>query len=56
MYKAFTVAWLFAAWAPPTYVPNIFFTKPDDYRAETVSVMHDANAQSAVWLPVQDRK
>jgi putative CocE/NonD family hydrolase len=39
---------------PQTYVPNIFFAKPEDYRAETVSVMHGASGESAVLLPVQE--
>jgi hypothetical protein len=34
-------------------VPNIFFAKPEDYRAETVSVMHGMGGESAVLLPVQ---
>jgi predicted acyl esterase len=38
---------------PQTYVPNIFFAKPEDYRAETVSVMHGMGGESAVLLPVQ---
>lgn len=39
---------------PQTYVPNIFFAKPEDYRAETVSVMHGAGEASAVLLPVSE--
>jgi uncharacterized protein len=41
---------------PQTYVPNIFFAKPEDYRAETVSVLHGDGGQSAVLLPVKDEK
>jgi uncharacterized protein len=37
---------------PQTYVPNIFFAKPDDYKAETISVMHGDGGNSAVLLPV----
>ena len=37
---------------PQTYMPNIFFAKPADYRSATVSIMHDRNAASAVLLPI----
>ncbi len=37
---------------PQTYVPNIFDAKPGDYRKATVTVMHDADGASAVWLPL----
>jgi uncharacterized protein len=41
---------------PQTYVPNIFFAKPEDYRAETISVMHGAGGESAVLLPVAETR
>ncbi len=37
---------------PQTYVPNIFFAQPSDYRAATVSVVHGGATPSAVLLPV----
>jgi putative CocE/NonD family hydrolase len=37
---------------PQTYVPNIFFAKPEDYVKATQSVLHTAEHPSAVWLPV----
>jgi hypothetical protein len=37
---------------PQTYVPNIFFAKPEDYVKATQSVFHSAEQPSAVWLPV----
>lgn len=37
---------------PQTFVPNIFFAKPADYRKATVAVMHGAGGASAVLLPV----
>jgi putative CocE/NonD family hydrolase len=37
---------------PQTYVPNIFFAKPEDYVKATQSVFHSAEQSSAVWLPV----
>ena len=39
---------------PQTYVPNIFFAKPGDYKAATMTVSRAAGAASAVWLPVVD--
>jgi putative CocE/NonD family hydrolase len=36
---------------PQTYVPNIFFAKPEDYVKATQSVLHTAEHPSAVWLP-----
>ncbi|MDO6416344.1 CocE/NonD family hydrolase [Sphingomonas sp. BIUV-7] len=41
---------------PQTYVPNIFFAKPADYKAQTMTVAHSPGAASAVWLPVVDAK
>lgn len=37
---------------PQTYVPNIFFSRPEDYVKATQSVFHSADQPSAVWLPV----
>jgi hypothetical protein len=37
---------------PQTYVPNIFFAKPADYRPATQQVFHAPGAASAVWLPI----
>ncbi|WP_246058705.1 CocE/NonD family hydrolase [Luteibacter pinisoli] len=37
---------------PQTYVPNIFFAKPGDYRPATVSIEHGMQGMSAVLLPI----
>jgi len=37
---------------PQTYVPNIFFAKPEDYRKATMSVERGGAGASAVLLPV----
>ncbi|WP_419810086.1 CocE/NonD family hydrolase [Sphingomonas sp.] len=37
---------------PQTYVPNIFFAKPSDYRSATVTIEHGTNGASAVLLPI----
>jgi putative CocE/NonD family hydrolase len=37
---------------PQTYVDNIFFAKPDDYKKSTQTIYHDGEKSSAVWLPV----
>jgi uncharacterized protein len=37
---------------PQTYVPNIFFAQPSDYRKATVSIEHGSSGASAVLLPV----
>ena len=37
---------------PQTYVPNIFYAKPGDYRKATQSIHRSATAASAVFLPV----
>ena len=37
---------------PQTFVPNIFFAKPEDFHAETISVEHSPQAPSAVLLPI----
>ena len=37
---------------PQTFVPNIFFAKPADYRRATVTIERGGAQASAVWLPV----
>ena len=37
---------------PQTYVPNIFFAKPDDYRSTTITLEHGMSSASAVLLPI----
>ena len=37
---------------PQTFVPNIFYAKPGDYRPATMTVSHAPATPSAVWLPV----
>jgi putative CocE/NonD family hydrolase len=37
---------------PQTFVPNIFFAKPDDYRKATMTVERGGDQASAVLLPV----
>ncbi|TPG22562.1 CocE/NonD family hydrolase [Sphingomonas koreensis] len=37
---------------PQTFVPNIFFAKPADYRKATVSIEHGPAGASSVLLPV----
>ena len=37
---------------PQTFVPNIFFAKPEDYRAATQRVYHAPDKASFVELPV----
>jgi len=37
---------------PQTYVPNIFYAQPGDYRKATHSVYHGAGGASAIELPV----
>ena len=37
---------------PQTFVPNIFYAKPGDYRRATQSVFHGGSTASAVLLPV----
>jgi len=37
---------------PQTFVPNIFFAKPEDYVKATQSIYRSAGQPSAVWLPV----
>ena len=37
---------------PQTYVPNILFAKPSDYRKATITIEHGADGKSAVLLPV----
>jgi hypothetical protein len=37
---------------PQTYVPNIFFAQPQDYKEATISIEHGSSGASAVLLPV----
>jgi predicted acyl esterase len=37
---------------PQTFVPNIFFAKPEDYKKATERVYHSAGQTSYVELPV----
>ena len=37
---------------PQTFVPNIFFAKPSDYKAATQRVYHAAGKASFVELPL----
>ena len=37
---------------PQTFVPNIFYAKPGDYRKATQSVFHGGSTASAVYLPI----
>jgi putative CocE/NonD family hydrolase len=37
---------------PQTYVPNILFAKPSDYRKATITIEHGPDGRSAVLLPV----
>jgi predicted acyl esterase len=37
---------------PQTYVPNIFFAKPDDYKKATQRIFHTPSAASHIELPV----
>ncbi|UAK24290.1 CocE/NonD family hydrolase [Sphingomonas nostoxanthinifaciens] len=39
---------------PQTYVPNIFFAKPGDYKKATITVSRSSANPSAVWLPLVD--
>jgi predicted acyl esterase len=41
---------------PQTYVTNIFFAKPADYKAQTMTISHAPGAASAVWLPLVEGK
>ena len=37
---------------PQTFVPNIFFAKPEDYRKATQRIAHAPEAASHILLPV----
>nr|WP_217429825.1 CocE/NonD family hydrolase [Sphingomonas bacterium] len=37
---------------PQTYVPNIFYAKPGDYKTQTVTLLRGGSAASAVLMPV----
>jgi len=41
---------------PQTFVPNIFWAKPKDYKAQTMTVSHSPGAASAVWLPLVEAR
>jgi putative CocE/NonD family hydrolase len=41
---------------PQTYVPNIFFAQPEDFRAATMTVEHNAQSASSVLLPIVSNK
>jgi putative CocE/NonD family hydrolase len=41
---------------PQTFVPNIFFAKPEDFRAATMTVEHGPQGTSAVLLPIVAEK
>ena len=40
---------------PQTFVPNIFFAKPGDYRKATMTVYHEPGHESYVELPIVKR-
>jgi putative CocE/NonD family hydrolase len=37
---------------PQIFVPNLFFAKPEDFHAQTMTVEHGKNAASSVLLPI----
>ena len=37
---------------PQTFVPNIFYAKPGDYRKATQSIFHGGSTASAIYLPI----
>ena len=37
---------------PQTFVPNIFFAKPADYRKAEITILRSKAQPTAVWLPV----
>ena len=37
---------------PQTFVPNIFFAKPADYRKAEITILRSKSQSTAVWLPV----
>jgi uncharacterized protein len=41
---------------PQTFVPNIFFARPEDFRAATMTVEHGPQGASAVLLPIVTEK
>jgi predicted acyl esterase len=40
---------------PQTFVPNIFFAKPGDYRKATQRIFHSPGMESAIELPVVEK-
>ena len=41
---------------PQTFVPNIFFAKPEEFGAETITIEHGREGASAVLLPIVNRE
>jgi predicted acyl esterase len=41
---------------PQTFVPNIFFAQPGDYRKATQRIAHAPKAASQIVLPVVEAK
>jgi uncharacterized protein len=41
---------------PQTFVPNIFFAQPEDFRAATMTVEHGSEGASSVLLPIVQEK
>jgi predicted acyl esterase len=37
---------------PQSYVPNIFWAKPEDYKPATQTIVHAPGQASAIWLPI----
>ncbi len=37
---------------PQTYVDNILFAKPSDYKKATITILHAGDNASAIWLPI----
>jgi predicted acyl esterase len=37
---------------PQTFVPNIFYAQPEDYRKATQRIYHRAGQASAIELPI----
>jgi predicted acyl esterase len=37
---------------PQTFVPNIMTAKPEDYKAETITIVNNSGKRSQIILPV----
>jgi putative CocE/NonD family hydrolase len=37
---------------PQTYVPNIFYAKPEDYKPAKISILRSKEQATKIWLPV----